>query len=60
MYEEQTKSQGPLLRSAEDMKAGRSARKTVFEIDGDEVRRVPQAPTGPLRRHDEYKDLPER
>lgn len=44
MDQEQEEFQAALLRSVEDMKAGKFARKTVFVVDGEEVRRVSQAP----------------
>lgn len=41
MDHEQKEFEAALLRSVEDMQAGRVARKTVFAVDGDAVRRVP-------------------
>ncbi|MDF3840017.1 hypothetical protein P3W85_44910 [Cupriavidus basilensis] len=40
MDEEQKEFEAALLRSVKDMAAGKYARKTVFEVDGDKVRRV--------------------
>ncbi len=40
MDEEQTEFEAALLRSVKEMAAGKYARKTVFEVDGDKVRRV--------------------
>ena len=42
MDEEQKEFAEALLQSIKQMKAGEWARKTVFKVDGDEVRRVSQ------------------
>ncbi|MFJ1260551.1 hypothetical protein [Cupriavidus sp. CuC1] len=43
MDEEQKEFEAALLRSVKDMAAGKYARKTVFEVDGDKVRRVSES-----------------
>lgn len=57
MDEEQKEFEAALLRSVEDMKAGRAVRKTVFVVDDDEVRRVSQESSGQDHQRDQHKDL---